>query len=222
MSIDIKKTIAMNAARLLKDGQVVNLGIGIPTMVANYIPENVGVIFQSENGILGLGPTPKPGEENPDFLDAGSNLVTIEPGGVFMNSADGFGLIRSGHVDATVLGALQVDEKGNLANWMIPGKMIAGYGGAMDLITCTPVVIAAMEHANKGKAKILKECTFPLTGVSCVTYIVTEMGFMEVTDRGIVLREVAEGLTPEDVQAATEAELIIPDDLKVMPVVQEN
>lgn len=222
MGVNVKKTIAMNAARILEDGQVVNLGIGIPTMVANYIPEGIQVIFQSENGILGLGHTPEPGMEDADVFDAGSNLVTVEPGGMFMDSAQSFGLIRGGHVDVTVLGALQVDEAGDLANWIIPGKMIAGYGGAMDLVNSASTVIVAMEHTNKGKPKILKKCTFPLTGIGCIRYIVTEKAFMEVTKEGIVLKEIAQGLTVEDVQAATEAKLIVGDSVGVMPVVTED
>lgn len=219
MEIDNKRTIASRAARLLKDGQVVNLGIGIPTLVTDYIPREISITLQSENGILGIGHTPEEGEADPDVFDAGSNLVTVQPGGAFMDSSSCFGLIRSGRVDATILGALQVDEKGDLANWIIPGKMIAGYGGAMDLITCASVVIVAMEHTNKGKPKILERCTFPLTGAGCVRYIVTEMGFMEVTGAGIVLREVREGLTVEEVQAATGARLLIPEEPGVMPAV---
>ncbi len=219
MTCDVNNTIARRVARELKDGQVVNLGIGLPTYVANHIAEDTHIFLHGENGILGLGPVPEAGKEDPNVFDAGVASATILPGGSFMDSAESFGLIRSGRIDVTVLGALQVDEKGNLANWIIPGKMIVGYGGAVDLVTCAKTVIVAMKHTNKGAHKIMTSCTLPLTGSRCVRYIVTEMGFMEVTEQGIVLREVAQGLTAEEVQAATEARLIIPETVGVMPVV---
>lgn len=214
----IKAFIAKRVAKELKDGDVVNLGIGLPTMVANYVPEGINVFFQSENGFLGLGPAPESGKEDPYIVNAGAQRVTILPGGVFFNSADSFGIIRGGHVDMTVLGALQVDEKGNLANWMIPGKMVPGMGGAMDLVVGAKKVVIAMEHTVKGNHKILKECTLPLTAAGEVNLIITEMGVMEVTDKGLVLKEINPEFTVEEVQAATEATLIIPEDLKEMEV----
>lgn len=216
--MDIKEIIAKRVAKELKDGDVVNLGIGLPTMVANYIPEDMDVTFQSENGFVGLGPVPEPGQEDIDLVNAGGQCVTIKPGGAFFDSATSFSIIRGGHVSATVLGALQVDEKGNLANWMIPGKMVPGMGGAMDLVSGAKKVIIAMTHTAKGKAKILKECTLPLTAANEVDMIVTEMGVMEVTEKGLVLTEINPQFTIEEVQAATEAALIIADDLKQMEI----
>ena len=214
----MKQFIAKRVAKELTDGDVVNLGIGLPTAVANYVPEGVNVLFQSENGFVGLGPAPAEGEEDKDIVDAGGQPVTILPGGTFFDSATSFGIIRGGHVDITVLGALQVDEKGNLANWMIPGKMVPGMGGAMDLVVGAKKVIIAMEHTVKGNHKILKECNLPLTAAGEVNMIVTEMGVMEVTEEGLVLKEINPEFTVEEVQAATEAELIIPEDLKNMEV----
>lgn len=214
----IKEFIAKRVARMLKDGDVVNLGIGMPTLVANYLPEGANIFLQSENGFIGVGPAPEQGKEDKNIVNAGGQCVTILPGGVFFDSATSFGIIRGGHVDMTVLGALQVDEKGNLANWMIPGKMVPGMGGAMDLVTGAKKVTIAMEHTAKGAPKILKECTLPLTAAHQVDYIVTEMGFMEVTKEGIVLREINPEFTVEEVQAATEATLIIPEDIKQMEV----
>lgn len=214
----VKELIAKRVAKELKDGDVVNLGIGLPTMVANYIPENMDVTLQSENGFVGLGPTPAEGKEEKDLVNAGGLPVTIKPDGAFFDSAMSFAIIRGGHVDATVLGALQVDEKGNLANWMIPGKMVPGMGGAMDLVTGAKKVIVAMTHTAKGKAKILKECKLPLTAAGQVDFIITEMGVMEVTDKGLVLKEIGPEVTVEDVKAATEADLIIADDLKLMEI----
>jgi len=214
-----RELIAKRIAKEFKDGDIVNLGIGMPTLVGNFVPDDVEIILQSENGFVGLGPAPAPGEEDPDLTNAGGQPVTIKPGGAFFDSAMSFSIIRGGHVDATVLGALEVDEKGNLANWMIPGKMVPGMGGAMDLVTGAKKVIIAMEHTAKdGSAKILKECTLPLTGKEVVDLIVTDMGVMEVTDKGIVLKEIAPGLTVEDVQKATEAKLIIDENLKEMEV----
>lgn len=214
----MREIIAKRVAKELEDGDVVNLGIGLPTMVANYVPENIHVTFQSENGFVGLGPVPEEGKEDKDIVNAGGQHVTILPGGAFFDSATSFGIIRGGHVDVTVLGALQVDEKGNLANWMIPGKMVPGMGGAMDLVVGARKVIIAMEHTVKGNHKILKECNLPLTAAEEVNLIVTEMGVMEVTDKGLVLKEINPEFTVEEVQAATEAELIIPEDLKDMEV----
>lgn len=209
----IREVIAKRIARELKDGDVVNLGIGLPTLVANYVPGGINVFFQSENGFIGLGPAPETGNEDPKIVNAGAQCVTILPGGVFFDSATSFGIIRGGHVDMTVLGALQVDEKGNLANWMIPGKMVPGMGGAMDLVVGAKKVVIAMEHTAKGAHKILKECTLPLTAVGQVDIIITEMGLMEITDKGIVLREINAEFTVDDVRAATGADLIIPDNL---------
>ncbi len=212
--MDEKEYIARRVAKELHDGDVVNLGIGLPTMVANFIPEDIEITLQSENGFLGMGPAPEKGDEDPYLVNAGGIHVTINPGGVFFDSAESFLIIRGGHVNATVLGALEVDEKGNLANWMVPGKMVPGMGGAMDLVTGAKKVIVAMNHTAKGNHKILKQCTLPLTAVNAVDLIITEMGVMEVTDKGIVLKEINPEFTVEQVQAATGATLIIAEDLK--------
>ena len=211
-----KQIIAKRIARELKDGDVVNLGIGLPTMVANYIPENIDVVLQSENGFVGLGSVPEEGKEDKDIVNAGGQPVTVKKGAAFFDSVTSFGIIRGGHVDATVLGALEVDQKGNLANFMVPGKMVPGMGGAMDLVSGAKKVIIAMMHTAKGEPKILKECKLPLTAVGKVSLIVTELGVMEVTKDGLILREIAEGVTIEDILAATEADLIIDENLKVM------
>lgn len=215
---ELKAFIAKRVAKELKDGDVVNLGIGLPTMVANYIPEGMNIFLQSENGFIGLGPAPEKGKEDMRIVNAGGQPVTILPGGAFFDSATSFTIIRGGHVDITVLGALQVDEKGNLANWMIPGKMVPGMGGAMDLVTGAKKVIIAMEHTAKGAPKILKECTLPLTAAHQVDMIITEMGVMEVTEKGIVLKEINPEFSIEDVKNSTEAELIIAEDLKEMEI----
>lgn len=216
--MDDKQFIAKRVAKELKDGDVVNLGIGLPTLVANYIPEDIEITLQSENGFLGMGSAAEAGKEDPYLVNAGGIHVTINPGGAFFDSADSFLIIRGRHVDATVLGALEVDENGNLANWMIPGKMVPGMGGAMDLVTGAKKVIVAMNHTAKGNHKILKQCTLPLTAVNAVDLIVTEMGVMEVTEKGLVLKEINPQFTVEEVQAATGAVLIIAEDLKQMAV----
>lgn len=199
-------------AREFKNGDVVNLGIGIPTKVANALPEGIKIILQSENGYMGVGPAPEFGKEDPDTVNAGGQYATILPGGCSFDSAMSFAIIRGGHVDATVLGALEVDEEGNLASWMIPGKMVPGMGGAMDLVVGARRVIVAMEHATKnGGFKILKKCTLPLTAARQVNLIVTDMGIIEVTPKGLVLKEMAPGVTFEEVQACTEAILITPE-----------
>ena len=216
--MDKKELIARRVAKELHDGDVVNLGIGLPTMVANHVPEGKTVFFQSENGFIGLGPAPEEGNEDPYIVNAGAQCVTILPGGVFFDSATSFGIIRGGHVDITILGALQVDEKGNLANWMIPGKMVPGMGGAMDLVTGAKKVIIAMEHTVKGNHKILKECNLPLTAAGEVNLIITEMGVMEVTKEGLVLKEINPEFTVEEVQEATEAKLIIDNNLTKMEI----
>ncbi|MCB7513442.1 3-oxoacid CoA-transferase subunit B [bacterium 210917-SL.2.15] len=208
----IKGYIAKRVAKEFKDGDFVNLGIGLPTMVPAYLPEDVHVILQAEVGMAGQGG--KPEVADPNVVDAGGQPSSIAPGGAFIDSATSFGLIRGGHVNATVLGALQVDEKGNLANWIIPGKMVPGMGGAMDLCAGAKNVIVAMEHTQKGAPKILKECTLPLTTKTCVTKIITEMGVINVTDKGLELVEINPEFTVEEVQAATEATLIISPDLK--------
>lgn len=212
----IKEVIAKRVAKELKDGDIVNLGIGLPTMVVNYIDKDVDIMLQSENGFIGLGPAPEAGKENPYIVNAGCQPVTIREDGAFFDSAMSFTIIRGGHVDATVLGALQVDQEGNLANWMIPGKMVPGMGGAMDLVVGAKKVIVAMEHTAKGNAKILKKCTLPLTAAAQVNLIVTEMGVMEVTKEGLVLKEINPEFTLDEIKAATEAELIISKDLKDM------
>ncbi|MBC8590095.1 3-oxoacid CoA-transferase subunit B [Wansuia hejianensis] len=214
----IREFIAKRVAKEIKDGYVVNLGIGLPTVVANFVPEGINAFFQSENGFIGLGPAPEEGQEDPYIVNAGAQCVTILPGGVFFDSADSFSIIRGGHVDITVLGALQVDEKGNLASWMIPGKMVPGMGGAMDLVTGAKKVIIAMEHTVKGNHKILKECNLPLTAVGKVDLIVTEMGVIEVGDSGLILKEINPEYKVEEVQQATEAHLLIDANLKEMKV----
>lgn len=214
----IKSFIAQRVAKELKDGDVVNLGIGLPTLIPNYLPEGVDITLQSENGFIGIGKTPEEGKEDKYIVNAGGAPAGITLDGAFFDSSTSFTIIRGGHVDVTVLGALQVDQHGNLANWMIPGKLVPGMGGAMDLVVGAKKVIVAMEHTNKGKFKILKDCTLPLTAANQVNLIVTEMGVMEVTDKGLVLTEINEEFSIEDVKNATEAELIISENLKSMEV----
>ncbi len=212
----IREVIAKRVALELKDGNVVNLGIGLPTHVPNFIPKNINVTLQSENGLLGMGPSPEAGMQDENLTNAGGGYITALDGASSFDSATSFVVIRGGHVDVTVLGAMQVDEKGDLANWMIPGKKTPGMGGAMDLIVGAKKVILAMEHTANGKAKILKKCTLPLTAAGQVNLIVTEMGVMEITPEGIVLKEIHPEFTIEDIKANTEAELIIPADVASM------
>ena len=215
---EMREVIAKRAAKELHDGDVVNLGIGIPTMIPNYLPEGVEVILQTENGAMGMGPTPAEGQEDKNLINAGGGPITLNPGASSFDSATSFSIIRGGHVNVSFLGALQVDEKGNLANWIIPGKMAPGMGGAMDLVVGARRVILTMEHTQKGAPKILKECNLPLTAAGQVDMIITEMGVMEITPEGIVLTEIHPEFTVEQVQAATDAKLIISPDLKPMNI----
>ena len=213
-----KNGIAKRIAKEVQDGFYVNLGIGIPTLVANYIPENVNVVLQSENGLLGMGPFPIDGEEDPDFINAGKQTITTLPGSVFFDSAMSFGMIRARKINLTILGAMEVSENGDIANWKIPGKMVKGMGGAMDLVASADNIIVAMQHVNKaGESKLLKECTLPLTGIKCVKKIVTELAVLEILpEGGFKLLERAPGISVEDIKNATEGKLIIEGEIPEM------
>jgi 3-oxoacid CoA-transferase subunit B len=212
-----RERIVRRVARELRDGFYVNLGIGMPTLVGNHVPPGMEVILQGENGMLGIGPYPLEGQEDPDLVNASKETVSEMAGTSYFSSAESFAMIRGGHIDLSVLGAMEVDESGNIANWMIPGKMVKGMGGAMDLVTASRRVIVAMEHTSRdGAPKIMKKCTLPLTGVGVVDTIVTEMAYIRVTKEGLVLEEVAPALTADDVQRATDARLVVSPGLKVM------
>jgi 3-oxoacid CoA-transferase subunit B len=214
-----KEQIAQRIARELKDGYYVNLGIGIPTLVANYIPQGISVVLQSENGLLGMGPFPFEGEEDPDLINAGKQTITTVPGSAFFDSALSFGMIRAGKVDLTVLGAMEVSEHGDIANWKIPGKMVKGMGGAMDLVASAKNIIVAMMHSNpKGESKLLPKCTLPLTGVKCVKKIVSDLAVLDVTDKGFRLLERAPGVSVEEIKSKTAGKLIVEGEIPEMEV----